>query len=100
MLLSEVEPRELTTIIIPKVKAQWKELAFCMRYSIGEVDGFDKEGRNLTERCQKLFGNWLETNHDLKPKTYQTLLTYIKDVDELTAASQEIEKALIKGKDI
>ena len=90
---------ELTRIIIPKVKAQWKELAYCMRYSIGDVDGFDREGRDLTDRCEKLFGNWLTTNHGPTPKTYQTLLKYIKDVDNLAAASEEIEEELIKGKD-
>ena len=91
--------REVTRIIIPKVKAQWKELAYCMMYSVGDVDGFDTEGRNLTECCNKLFSNWLTTNHGPTPKTYQTLLKYIKDVDYLTSASEEIEEELIKGKD-
>ena len=40
----------------------------------------------------------LTTAHGPTPKTYQTLLKYIKKVNEFTAASKEIDK-LIKGKD-
>ena len=90
---------ELTKFVIPKIKAHWRELAFSMRYDIEVVDGFDKDGRDLHERCEKLFANWLKTGHKPTPQTYQTLLKYIRKVDELTAASEGIERALIKGKD-
>ena len=81
------------------MKAQWQKLAFAMKYDIGEVDAFDKEGRDLEERCKKMFTNWLTTGHGPTPKTYKTLLKYIKEVNDLTAASKEIEKELIKGND-
>ena len=90
---------ELNKIVIPKVMAHWKDLAYSMRYSIEDVQAFDKDGRGVCECCQQLFTNWLTTGHGPTPKTYQTLLKYIKKVDELTAASEEIEKELIKGKD-
>ena len=96
MLLLEPKMGELTKIVIPRVKAHWKDLAYAMEYSIGEVDGFDRDGRDLHDRCEKLFGNWLETGHGPMPKTYQTLLKYIKDVDYLNAASEEIEAELTK----
>ena len=88
---------ELTEIVIPKIKTHWKRLAYSMRYSFRDVEAFDIEGRNLRECCEKLFGNWLETGHDPTPKTYKTLLEHIKKIDELTAASKEIERELIKG---
>ena len=90
---------ELTEIIIPKIMTHWKRLAYRMRYSFRDVEAFDKGGRDLHERCEKLFVNWLETGHDPMPKTYQTLLEYIKKVNKLTTASEEIERELIKGKD-
>ena len=99
MLLSDVQMWELTKFVIPKIKAHWRELAFCMRYDIEDVDGFDKDGRDLHERCEKMFANWLKTGHNPMPQTYQTLLKYINKVDELTATSEGIERALIKGKD-
>ena len=69
-----------------------------MRYSIGDVQAFNKDGRDVRECCQELFTNWLTTAHGPTPKSYQTLLKYIKKIDEFAAASEEIEKELIKGK--
>ena len=90
---------ELMKIVFPKVMAQWQKLAYAMKYDIEEVDAFDQQGRDPKECCIKLFINWLTTGHDPAPKTYETLLKYIKKVNELTAASEEIEKELIKGND-
>ena len=90
---------ELFKTVIPKVKAHWQKLAYAMKYDIGEVDAFDKKGRDPKECCEKLFINWLTTGHGPTPKTYETLLKYIKKIDDLTAASEEIEKELIKGND-
>ena len=91
---------ELTKIVIPRTRGHWKELAYCMRYGIGEVEAFDKEGKsNLYECCEKLFVNWLTTSHGPEPKTYETLLNHVKKIDTLTAESEAIEKELIEGKD-
>ena len=95
--LSEVQMWELTKYVIPKINANWEELAYCMRYSIEEVEGFRKGSEDLKERCKKLLINWLTTDHVPKPKTYQTLLNHIKEIDDLNTASEVIEKELIKG---
>ena len=94
LLLSEPQMWELISIVIPKIKPQWESLAYCMRYNIQEVEGFKTD----KDCCISLFDNWLSTNHGPKPKTYQTLLKHIKKIDELTAASDEIEKELAKGR--
>ena len=90
---------ELTKIVIPKIKAHWSDLAKAMRYKYEDIKAFENEDRDLKERCEKLLTNWLNTGHGPEPKTYQTLLDHIKEVDELTRASKEIEEELIKGKD-
>ena len=90
---------ELNKIVIPKIKAFWKDLAYAMRYEIEDVDGFDKDGRDLKECCEKLLSNWLKTDHAPKPKTYQILLKYIKKVDDHIATSEKIEEEVVKGKD-
>ena len=99
VLLTEPIMRNLIKIVIPKVKASWQNLAYSMRYRIDEVRAFKMESSDRNEQCENLFADWLSTNHGPNPKTYQTLLKCIKDVDELTAASEEIEGELIKGKD-
>ena len=98
-VLSDVEMANVQEIVIPNVMAYWKNLAFAMKYSIQDVAGFDGNGKNLEERCYNLITNWLTTGHGPTPKTYETLLKYIKKVNDLTAASEVIKKELIKGND-
>ena len=90
---------ELTEFVIPKIKDNWDNLAYCMRYTPGEVEAFKNDSHNLKQCCIKLFTDWLTTDHGPTPKTYQTLLHHIKKVKDLTAASERIEKQLIEGKD-
>ena len=98
ILLTAAEMHELTEIVVPNVKANWDSLAFCMRYNPREVEAFRKDSQDLKECCMKLFTNWLETAHGPTPKTYQTLLNHIKEIEDLSAASEEIERKLVKGK--
>ena len=89
---------ELTDIVVPRVMAEWESLAYCMRYTPGEVATFKKDGKDSKECCTNMLTNWLTTGHKPKPKTYQTLLKCIKKIDNLAAVSETIEKELIKGK--
>ena len=97
VLLSDVQMWALIQIVIPRIKAEWEDLAFCMKYEPNDVNAIKIESNNLKECCRKLFANWLSTNHGPTPKTYQTLLQYIKKVEDLAAASETIEKELIQG---
>ena len=89
---------EITKIVIPKIMADWESLAYCMRYTPQEVEAFRRDSQDLKQCCKNMFVNWLSTAHGPTPKTYQTLLKHIKKIDNLTTASEEIEKELIKGK--
>ena len=88
---------ELTKIVIPKIKAEWESLAYSMRYTTQEIKGFKKDSQDSAECCRNLLDNWISTGHRPKPKNYQTLLKYIKKIDNLTAASETVEKELIEG---
>ena len=88
---------ELIKVVIPKVKAKWDSLAFCMRYTPEEVSGFKKDSQDSDECCKNLFTNWISTGHGPYPKTYQTLLEHIKEIEDLKTASEKAEEELIKG---
>ena len=88
---------ELITIVIPKIKAKWQDVAYCMRYEVLEVDAIATESHDFKECCMKLFTNWLKTSHPPTPKTWQTLLDRLECVDELTAVVEQIEKELISS---
>ena len=96
--LSEVQMWELTKYVIPKIKAHWKDLAYCMRYSPKEVKSFRKDAQDMKDCCEELLTHWITTDHAPKPKTYQTLLKHIKEVDGLKTSSETIEKELIEGR--
>ena len=81
----------LNKIVIPKIKSMWEDVAFSMGCSIYEVEAIRKESHDLKQRCQKLFSDWLKTSHH---PTWGKLLKCIKEVDDLTAAAEDIEKRL------
>ena len=89
---------ELTENVIPKIKSEWERLAYCMRYTPEEVNGFKKDAQDSAECCKNLLVNWISTDHGPEPKTYQTLLKRIKKIKSLAAASEAVEKELIEGK--
>ena len=89
---------ELNEVVAPKIRDIWERLAYCMRYEPGEVEAFKKDSHDSNECCMKLFTNWLISDHGPTPKTYQTLLSHIKKVKDLAAASEAIKKELIKGR--
>ena len=100
LLLTEPHMWDLVRIVVPKVAAEWKDLAYIMRYDILIVSAISKDSFDVHDRCTKLFENWLSTNNGIKPKTYRTLLRCIKQVMNLVAASEEIEMKLINGKEV
>ena len=98
LLLLGVEMWKLKKIVIPKIKANWGDLAYYLSLTNNEVKMCQKESSSLEECCEKMLNTWLSTNHGPRPKTYQTLLKYIKKVDELRSPSEVIERELIEGR--
>ena len=87
---------DLKKIVIPEVKAHWEDLAYSMKFKISQVEAIerDRDLRGLDDRCTKLFVSWLTTDKGCKPKTWRKLLERIKEVNELYAAAEHIEKTL------
>ena len=85
---------DLIKIVIPKIKANWEHLAYSLKYDIPTVNAIDKDSHDSGQSCEKLFKDWLSTNHGAAPKTWSTLLEKIKEVDGLFAAADDIEREL------
>ena len=99
MFLSSTEANmwELKKFVIPKIEAEWKDLAYCMKFKLERIEAIEKDSKDQQKCCERLLTDWLTTS-DPKPKTYKNLLKYIKKIDKLTAVSKTIEKDLIEGK--
>ena len=96
--LMDARPKmwDIIKIVFPKIKAQWKFVAFSMKYDILEVNGFENDSSNLNESCLELFKNWLQTDRGITPKTWCKLIERIKDVEGLKQAADSIEEELKK----
>ena len=98
ILLTVAQMYELNEIVAPKIMGEWEQLAYCMRYEPGEVEAFKRDSNDPKKCCMKLFRNWLTTDHDPIPKTYQTLLNHIEKVNDLATASEAIKRKLINSR--
>ena len=54
-LLPAPEIQELIRIVVPKVRAEWKYIAYAMGYKVYEVNDIHKDCSDSKERCVKLF---------------------------------------------
>ena len=81
--------------VIPRVAADWKQVAFMLEFDISRVNIIKQKGRGDPESCcYELLCEWLNTDYGIKPKSWTTLLTALKQIKKLTSVTDEIEKHL------
>ena len=87
--------KHIINIVIPLLKAQWEDVAYNLDYESPTIDGI-KESCHVDPKkcCQKLFKDWLDTNHGIKPKTWSTLLNAIVENEDFTKATEDILEKL------
>ena len=87
----------LNRIVVEKISAVWEDVAYALEYDIQTVECIScKHNGDPMKCCKELFKNWLVTNSGTKPKTWQTLLSKLKEIDKLTSVAQKIKEELIK----
>ena len=89
----------LNEIVVPKINAYWEDVAYALRYQIATVESIKSKNYQDPQRCCKeLFRDWLTTNNGATagPKIWLTLLDKLRNVRELAAAREDIEKELVK----
>ena len=83
-------------MLVPRVKAYWEDVAYSLRFGIHEVEGIKGTHKDDTKKCcQRLLITWLSTNNGINPKTWETLLKQVKEVEELTASVENILEQLM-----
>ena len=82
---------DINKIVIPKIQAEWEDVAYALRYEISTVDAIKaKYNENPKKCCKELFKDWLSTDRGTGPKTWSTLLDKLKEIEDLGAAYNEI----------
>ena len=88
---------DINKIVVPKIQADWEDVAFALRYKIPTVNAIKAScNYNSKKCCQELFKDWLSTDHGVGPKTWLTLLEKLKEVVDLRAARDDIINELKK----
>jgi len=92
-----VEPKMkyLKKFVIPKIAAKWKDVADFLEFDISTIQIIEENCmRDCSKCCDALLRNWISTSNGVRPKTWDTLLRALKEIDELTGAAVDIEKNL------
>ena len=85
----------LLKIVIPKVATHWDTLAYYLDFEISRVELIKEKCFNHPEKCCKeVFIRWLNSKEGINPKTWEVLLNVLKEITDLTAVTEQIEKEL------
>ena len=78
--------------LIEQVAPNWKDLATALHFDWPRIDSIDEANRKPEDKCQAMFGRWLDGEHDLEPATWETLHQCLIDagIVELADDLQEI----------
>ena len=85
---------DLNKIVVSKVAAEWEDIAYALRYEIPTVKLIKSDHKDNKKCCKELFEDWLTTDNGAKPKTWQTLLNKLKEIEELHAVTESITEKL------
>ena len=77
------------------VAAHWNDIAFNLDFGIPAVQIISRRFPNdPVNCCKELFEQWLNSSKGVNPKVWSTLLTSLKQIEDLKAATEEIEDEL------
>ena len=94
-ILLEPLMHDINRIVVPKVSAEWEDIAYALQYEIPTVKHIrNKHKENPKKCCKELFEDWLTTDNGAKPKIWQTLLDKCKEIEDLQSITDDIIKKL------
>ena len=86
---------DLNRIVVPKVSAEWEDIAYALEYDIPTVKQIrNKHKENPRKCCKELFEDWLTTDNGAKPKIWQTLINKFEEIEDLHSITDDIIKKL------
>ena len=82
-------------IVVPRIRAQWEDVAYALRYQIHMVDSIrSKHNNDPTKCCKELLKDWIITYNGIGPKIWLTLLNKLKNIGDLAAVREVIMEEL------
>ena len=84
-------------VVVPKIAGHWKAVAFNLHYDVTRVRTIQEQCRDDPEQCTcEMFMYWLQSSEGLGPRSWETILSALKETTKLRAVSESIESELIE----
>ena len=78
--------------VICRVTSDWRKVAESLEFDIQRIKLIEKKcTNNPLDCCDELFCDWLSSDHGLKPISWETLITALKDIQKFQATTADIE---------
>ena len=76
-----------------KIASYWKKVADVLEFEVWKIKNIEKKYRNDPEECcDELLREGLSSGFGLQPKMWSTLINALKEVKQLAAITETIEK--------
>ena len=87
--------KHLHQLVIPNVAAEWKIIAYYLEFTLPLIKIIEEQCRkDPVKCCTELFEQWLSSDYGVGPKTWSTLIKALKEIDQLSTVTKEIEQKL------
>ena len=87
--------KRMHKVIIPNISYCWEKVADYLEYPAVKKWEIEKRKHgDPYECCAELMEDWLTSDRGVAPKTWQTLVSVLKDIQGLSTSS--IEQSLLK----
>ena len=92
---TELTMKCLHQLVIPNVAAEWKIVAYYLEFTLPMIKIIEEKFRNDPVKCcTELFEQWLSGDYGVEPKTWSTLIVALKEIEQLSTVTKEIEQKL------
>ena len=87
--------KHLHQLVIPNVAAEWKTVADYLEFKLPMIKIIEVQCKDDPVRCcTELFRQWLSSDYGVGPKTWSTLIKTLKEIEQLSMVTKEIELKL------
>ena len=88
---------QVVKVAVPRIAGHWKVVAYNLHYDVTRVKIIQEQCRDDPEQCScELFIYWLQSSEGLGPRSWETLISALKQTPILKAVSESIGKELME----
>ena len=84
-------------VVIPEVSYCWRTIADYLEYPLAMKKEIEERQRHDPRKCcAELMEDWLTSDRGVGPRTWDKLVSVLKEVGELSSSVTTIEQRLLK----